>query len=116
MQSSDLSPLIRSPLLLHCLFLFAEKSGVCPVPATGFGVGLCHHFCFNDMDCPETEKCCHNGCGYECRAPYKEKPGRCPPINGPTTCDEACAQDWQCPGTQKCCKTCGHVKCNNTKF
>ncbi|XP_034393281.1 WAP four-disulfide core domain protein 2 isoform X2 [Cyclopterus lumpus] len=88
----------------------AQKSGVCPVPATGFGVGLCHHFCFNDMDCPETEKCCHNGCGYECRAPYKAKPGVCPSrLWGFGKCAEFCTNDTDCPKDEKCCHNgCGH--------
>ncbi len=31
---------------------------------------MCAEFCVNDSDCPNNEKCCSNGCGHECTAPY----------------------------------------------
>ncbi len=47
----------------------AEKPGVCPRKKPGFGV--CVESCLNDSDCPNEEKCCSNGCGHQCMAPYK---------------------------------------------
>uniref|UniRef100_A0A8C7LZE5 WAP four-disulfide core domain 2 n=1 Tax=Oncorhynchus mykiss TaxID=8022 RepID=A0A8C7LZE5_ONCMY len=44
------------------------KPGVCP--RRRWGSGMCAEFCSNDSDCPNDEKCCHNGCGHECIAPY----------------------------------------------
>uniref|UniRef100_A0A3Q3BNV3 WAP domain-containing protein n=1 Tax=Haplochromis burtoni TaxID=8153 RepID=A0A3Q3BNV3_HAPBU len=45
------------------------KPGVCP--HRHLGHGRCLESCFNDRDCPFFEKCCSNGCGHECMAPYK---------------------------------------------
>uniref|UniRef100_A0A8C7MJN5 WAP domain-containing protein n=1 Tax=Oncorhynchus kisutch TaxID=8019 RepID=A0A8C7MJN5_ONCKI len=42
--------------------------GVCPVRR--WGMGICAELCSNDSDCPNDEKCCHNGCGHNCIAPY----------------------------------------------
>ncbi|XP_073326364.1 WAP four-disulfide core domain protein 3 isoform X2 [Pagrus major] len=84
------------------------KPGVCP--RRRWGSGLCAEFCSNDSDCPNKEKCCHNGCGHECIAPYTVKPGRCALPQGTPMCAEYCYHDGQCPGEQKCCKTtCGHA-------
>uniref|UniRef100_A0A8L0DNN7 WAP domain-containing protein n=1 Tax=Oncorhynchus mykiss TaxID=8022 RepID=A0A8L0DNN7_ONCMY len=44
------------------------KPGVCP--RRPWGVGTCAELCSNDSDCPNDEKCCHNGCGHDCIAPY----------------------------------------------
>uniref|UniRef100_A0A4W5KYC3 WAP domain-containing protein n=1 Tax=Hucho hucho TaxID=62062 RepID=A0A4W5KYC3_9TELE len=44
------------------------KPGVCP--HRRWGVGTCAELCSNDSDCPNDEKCCHNGCGHDCIAPY----------------------------------------------
>uniref|UniRef100_A0A3P8TIK4 WAP four-disulfide core domain 2 n=1 Tax=Amphiprion percula TaxID=161767 RepID=A0A3P8TIK4_AMPPE len=44
------------------------KPGVCP--RRHWGVGVCAEFCSNDSDCPNDEKCCSNGCGHDCMAPY----------------------------------------------
>uniref|UniRef100_A0AAZ3QTT8 WAP domain-containing protein n=1 Tax=Oncorhynchus tshawytscha TaxID=74940 RepID=A0AAZ3QTT8_ONCTS len=44
------------------------KPGVCP--RRPWGVGTCAEFCSNDSDCPNDEKCCYNGCGHNCIAPY----------------------------------------------
>uniref|UniRef100_A0A4W5NUD6 WAP domain-containing protein n=1 Tax=Hucho hucho TaxID=62062 RepID=A0A4W5NUD6_9TELE len=41
-----------------------SKPGVCP--HRRWGVGTCAEFCSNDSDCPNDEKCCHNGCGHDC--------------------------------------------------
>lgn len=108
-------------------------------PRRHWGSGPCAEFCSNDSDCPSDEKCCHNGCGHECTAPYEGwiwstvgqtyyfgggcslnvvtffndfsvKLGRCPSPRGTPMCAEFCHHDGQCPGEQKCCKTsCGHA-------
>ncbi|XP_054624757.1 WAP four-disulfide core domain protein 3 isoform X2 [Dunckerocampus dactyliophorus] len=84
------------------------KPGVCP--RRNWGSGLCAEFCSDDSDCPNKDKCCHNGCGHECIAPYKVKPGRCALPQGTPMCAEYCYHDGQCPGEQKCCRTtCGHA-------
>ncbi|XP_035501781.1 WAP four-disulfide core domain protein 3 [Scophthalmus maximus] len=84
------------------------KSGVCP--RRRWGSGLCAEFCFKDSDCPNDEKCCHNGCGHECIAPYTVKPGRCALPQATPMCAEYCYHDGQCPGEEKCCRTtCGHA-------
>lgn len=46
----------------------SAKPGVCP--RRKWGAGMCAEFCSNDSDCPNAEKCCHNGCGHQCIAPY----------------------------------------------
>jgi len=41
------------------------KAGVCPtIP----GYGSCAFSCIKDSDCPDSDKCCFNGCGYSCAA------------------------------------------------
>uniref|UniRef100_A0A671LFL0 WAP four-disulfide core domain 2 n=1 Tax=Sinocyclocheilus anshuiensis TaxID=1608454 RepID=A0A671LFL0_9TELE len=81
---------------LSCICITA-KPGVCP--RRKFGAGMCAEFCVNDSDCPNNEKCCSNGCGHECMAPYTVKPGRCALPKGtpmckccPTTCGHACSE------------------------
>uniref|UniRef100_A0A4W5NR72 WAP domain-containing protein n=1 Tax=Hucho hucho TaxID=62062 RepID=A0A4W5NR72_9TELE len=84
------------------------KPGMCP--RRRWGSGMCAEFCSNDSDCPNDEKCCHNGCGHECIAPYTVKPGRCALPKGTPMCAEYCYHDGQCPEEQKCCRTtCGHA-------
>nr|ACM08205.1 Antileukoproteinase precursor [Salmo salar] len=84
------------------------KPGVCP--RRRWGSGMCAEFCSNDSNCPNDEKCCHNGCGHECIAPYTVKPGRCALPKGTPMCAEYCYHDGQCPEEQKCCRTtCGHA-------
>ncbi|KAI3357306.1 hypothetical protein L3Q82_015763 [Scortum barcoo] len=86
----------------------SAKPGVCP--RRRWGSGMCAEYCSNDSDCPNNEKCCHNGCGHECIAPYTVKRGRCALPQGTPMCAEYCYHDGQCPGEQKCCKTtCGHA-------
>ncbi len=58
---SDLASLSRV-----CL---TEKPGVCP--SEPLGIGLCVEMCSLDSNCPNDEKCCSNGCGHQCMAPYK---------------------------------------------
>uniref|UniRef100_A0AAZ3SRU5 WAP domain-containing protein n=1 Tax=Oncorhynchus tshawytscha TaxID=74940 RepID=A0AAZ3SRU5_ONCTS len=84
------------------------KPGVCP--RRPWGVGTCAEFCFNDSDCPNDEKCCYNGCGHNCIAPYTAKPGVCPRRRwGEGTCVEFCSNDSDCPNDEKCCHNgCGH--------
>ncbi|KAF4097430.1 hypothetical protein G5714_021438 [Onychostoma macrolepis] len=50
-----------------------EKPGLCP--SENHGAGLCVEECFYDTDCLNDQKCCSNGCGHQCMAPYAEKPG-----------------------------------------
>ncbi|KAK6307975.1 hypothetical protein J4Q44_G00212460, partial [Coregonus suidteri] len=83
------------------------KPGVCP--RTRWGIGLCVNICSTDSDCPNDEKCCHNGC--DCIAPYTAKPGVCPRRHsGRGICIELCSNDSDCPNDEKCCfNGCGHV-------
>uniref|UniRef100_A0A8C7M6I9 WAP domain-containing protein n=1 Tax=Oncorhynchus mykiss TaxID=8022 RepID=A0A8C7M6I9_ONCMY len=74
------------------------KPGVCP--RRRWGVGMCAELCSNDSDCPNNEKCCHNGCGHDL------KPGRCVLPNGTYMCAEYCYKDGQCPGEQMCFRIC----------
>lgn len=115
----------------------SAKPGVCP--RRRWSSGLCAELCSDDSDCPSEEKCCHNGCGHQCTAPYtgsmcgkipqwgslgvityvwtpffffgaSVKRGRCGLPQGTPMCAEYCYHDGQCPGEQKCCKTtCGHA-------
>ncbi|XP_031650800.1 WAP four-disulfide core domain protein 18-like [Oncorhynchus kisutch] len=80
------------------------KPGVCPVRR--WGMGICAELCSNDSDCPNDEKCCHNGCGHNCIAPYTVKPGRCVLPNGTYMCAEYCYKDGQCPEEQMCFRIC----------
>uniref|UniRef100_A0A4W5KJX6 WAP domain-containing protein n=1 Tax=Hucho hucho TaxID=62062 RepID=A0A4W5KJX6_9TELE len=61
-----------SKTLLNLTFAESTKPfnspGVCPRGRRG--VGTCAEICSNDSDCPNDEKCCHNGCGHDCIAPY----------------------------------------------
>ncbi|KAM9430440.1 uncharacterized protein ACWYII_018204 [Salvelinus alpinus] len=84
------------------------KPGVCP--RRRWGSGICAEICSNDSDCPNDEKCCHNGCGHDCIAPYTAKPGVCPRRRwGVGTCAELCSNDSDCPNDDKCCHNgCGH--------
>uniref|UniRef100_A0A673JCJ1 WAP four-disulfide core domain 2 n=1 Tax=Sinocyclocheilus rhinocerous TaxID=307959 RepID=A0A673JCJ1_9TELE len=86
---------------LSCICITA-KPGVCP--RRKFGAGMCAEFCVNDSDCPNNEKCCSNGCGHECMAPYTAKPGVCPRRKfGAGMCAEFCVNDSDCPNNEKCC-------------
>lgn len=56
-------------LFVYTDFSFLSvKPGVCPRRRLGYG--RCAEFCSKDSDCPDKEKCCSNGCGHECMAPY----------------------------------------------
>uniref|UniRef100_A0A671SFZ2 WAP domain-containing protein n=1 Tax=Sinocyclocheilus anshuiensis TaxID=1608454 RepID=A0A671SFZ2_9TELE len=46
----------------------SAKPGECP-PEKPVG-GSCARSCTGDSDCPDNEKCCSNGCGHRCTAPY----------------------------------------------
>uniref|UniRef100_A0A671QN71 WAP domain-containing protein n=1 Tax=Sinocyclocheilus anshuiensis TaxID=1608454 RepID=A0A671QN71_9TELE len=70
--------------------------GECPPQSSG--IKSCTTSCNSDSNCPNNEKCCSNGCGRYCTAPYKG------------VFESSCFHDGQCPATQKCCPTtCGHV-------
>ncbi|XP_077081813.1 antileukoproteinase-like isoform X2 [Siphateles boraxobius] len=64
---------------------------------------------------PEDKKCCSNGCGPQCTAPYtvEPKPGVCPnktlEVGMVGACVESCSHDSDCPNDEKCCSNgCGH--------
>ncbi|KTG05688.1 hypothetical protein cypCar_00020666, partial [Cyprinus carpio] len=81
--------------------------GECPPQTSG---SSCTVSCNSDSNCPNNEKCCSNGCGRYCTAPFTVKPGQCPKPKRVPECAESCFHDGQCPATQKCCPTtCGHV-------
>ncbi|XP_050961044.1 WAP four-disulfide core domain protein 3 isoform X2 [Labeo rohita] len=87
-----------------------EKPGACPtINFEKAKLGVCAEMCSHDGDCPNDRKCCSNGCGHQCMAPYKEKPGVCPRrVIGVRLCEELCAHDTDCPDDEKCCSTkCG---------
>ncbi|XP_002733677.1 uncharacterized protein LOC100375812 [Saccoglossus kowalevskii] len=44
------------------------KSGICPIPPTS-GLGTCWEQCQDDYGCKGNQKCCFNGCSYECATP-----------------------------------------------
>ncbi|XDV36735.1 hypothetical protein PO909_006464 [Leuciscus waleckii] len=74
-----------------------EKPGQCP--STNSGGGNCVELCSYDSDCPKHEKCCSNGCGHQCMAPFTVKPVAEPAK--PALCAENCQKthpDGQCPG------------------
>ncbi len=59
---------------MRCLFevchvFIAEKPGVCP--SENLRIGVCAELCSHDGDCLNDQKCCSNGCGHQCVAPYK---------------------------------------------
>uniref|UniRef100_A0A671NVJ1 WAP four-disulfide core domain 2 n=1 Tax=Sinocyclocheilus anshuiensis TaxID=1608454 RepID=A0A671NVJ1_9TELE len=78
------------------------KPGECPPQSSG---RLCTRSCRSDSNCPNNKKCCSNGCGRYCNAPYPVKPGQCPDPKNIPLCAESCFHDGQCPATQKCCPT-----------
>uniref|UniRef100_A0A8C2KAH8 WAP domain-containing protein n=1 Tax=Cyprinus carpio TaxID=7962 RepID=A0A8C2KAH8_CYPCA len=83
------------------------KPGECPPQSSG--MKSCTTSCKSDSNCPNNEKCCSNGCGHYCTAPYTVKLGQCPKPKI-QACAESCFHDGQCPATQKCCPTtCGHI-------
>uniref|UniRef100_A0A8C1PCI1 WAP domain-containing protein n=1 Tax=Cyprinus carpio TaxID=7962 RepID=A0A8C1PCI1_CYPCA len=67
------------------------------------------------FNCPNNQKCCSNGCGHQCMAPYKAKPGVCPRNNVKKmvlgVCAEMCSHDSDCPNEQKCCSNGGGHQC-----
>ncbi len=95
---------------------------ICPL-LPEFATGPCADFCGFDYDCKEGEKCCSNGCGYECM-PYIEvlepepvgpvipKLGECPIVepSGFGICVQECDGDNGCSGLKKCCSNgCGNT-------
>uniref|UniRef100_A0A673J4X5 WAP four-disulfide core domain 2 n=1 Tax=Sinocyclocheilus rhinocerous TaxID=307959 RepID=A0A673J4X5_9TELE len=91
---------------LSCICITA-KPGVCP--RRKFGAGMCAEFCVNDSDCPNNEKCCSNGCGHECMAPYTVV-GHCPAKLTVVPSSRGCVSDKDCSGGHKCCVfDCGAV-------
>uniref|UniRef100_A0A3Q2TEF4 WAP four-disulfide core domain 2 n=1 Tax=Fundulus heteroclitus TaxID=8078 RepID=A0A3Q2TEF4_FUNHE len=79
-------------------------------------LGPCVELCSSDSDCSVGEKCCSNGCGYECMSTTPLKPGICGHKVFTPWCYSFCNHDGDCPGEKKCCPTkCGHV-CKNPIF
>uniref|UniRef100_A0A673LGB5 WAP domain-containing protein n=1 Tax=Sinocyclocheilus rhinocerous TaxID=307959 RepID=A0A673LGB5_9TELE len=52
---------------LSCVCITA-KPGKCPPRSSGNR--SCTSSCKSDSNCPNNEKCCSNGCGRYCTAPY----------------------------------------------
>uniref|UniRef100_A0A671LCX1 WAP domain-containing protein n=1 Tax=Sinocyclocheilus anshuiensis TaxID=1608454 RepID=A0A671LCX1_9TELE len=65
------------------LILGLSKPKVCPRNNLEVAVlGVCVESCSHDSDCPNDEKCCHNGCGHQfCHVCITAKPGVCPSEN-----------------------------------
>ena len=98
-------------------------------PATG--ESYFYQTCSNDADCvdDQLEKCCFDGCGYECVKPVflkeedlenvveisgggevmkpAEKSGVCPPPGIANAVVTLCRNDADCYGAYKCCNTMG---------
>uniref|UniRef100_A0A673GY65 WAP four-disulfide core domain 2 n=1 Tax=Sinocyclocheilus rhinocerous TaxID=307959 RepID=A0A673GY65_9TELE len=110
-----------------CVILFCEwkcsafSDGVCITakpgrcPPQSSGRRLCTSSCKSDSNCPNNEKCCSNGCGRYCTAPYTVKPGQCPKLKNIPLCAESCFHDGQCPTTQKCCPTTSGRACSEPR-
>ncbi len=63
------SSAVRFNWNLSYFFFIVEKPGVCP--SKTLIIGVCAEMCSHDSDCPNDEKCCSNGCGRQCTAPYR---------------------------------------------
>ncbi|XP_050407424.1 mucin-5AC [Patella vulgata] len=101
-----------------------QKPGHCSLSRTGKWSPRCMDTCFNDADCPYSQKCCHNGCARSCQLPHMslspdipaKKAGRCPSLvindGGNIECKgRRCSLDRHCPGKTKCCASliCGRT-------
>lgn len=49
-------------MFLNCYLFLVIKEGECLMKF----YGVCYEVCNMDMDCFGVNKCCYNGCGYEC--------------------------------------------------
>uniref|UniRef100_A0A3Q4GCF9 WAP domain-containing protein n=1 Tax=Neolamprologus brichardi TaxID=32507 RepID=A0A3Q4GCF9_NEOBR len=91
--------------VFHAHALRSMKPGACPhrLPAA---LGPCVESCSTDnSNCTDKKKCCSNGCGHECMAPYIVKPGVCLHM-----CAKYYCHDGQGPGHQKGCDhTCSEL-------
>ncbi|XP_033634885.1 uncharacterized protein LOC117296122 isoform X1 [Asterias rubens] len=119
-----------NPIIVDPVPVLPGPLHVCPL-LPEFTAGPCADFCSFDYDCKEEEKCCSNGCGYQCM-PYTEieiiepervgpivpEPvvpylGECPfvePSSGFGICVEECNNDDGCSGGKICCSNgCGHT-------
>uniref|UniRef100_A0A8C1YDH4 WAP domain-containing protein n=1 Tax=Cyprinus carpio TaxID=7962 RepID=A0A8C1YDH4_CYPCA len=52
-----------------CHVCITAKPGECPPQTSG---SSCTVSCNSDSNCPNNEKCCSNGCGRYCTAPFTE--------------------------------------------
>uniref|UniRef100_A0A8C1K292 WAP domain-containing protein n=1 Tax=Cyprinus carpio TaxID=7962 RepID=A0A8C1K292_CYPCA len=55
--------------VLLCHVSLTAKPGKCPPRSSGTR-SCTSSPCKNDSNCPNNEKCCSNGCGLYCTAPY----------------------------------------------
>ncbi len=66
-MNGDVNGDVQHSVMLSCVCITA-KPGECP-PQTS-GRKSCTSSCKSDSDCTKNEKCCSNGCGSYCTAPY----------------------------------------------
>ncbi|XP_062417643.1 whey acidic protein-like [Pungitius pungitius] len=93
---------------MHHGIAFTAEADAKPGVCSHIQIEPCGEFCSTDWNCPDDMKCCSNGCGHVCTAPYKAKPGRCP-YGQFGTCRGICYTDSDCPDDEKCCPNeCGH--------
>ena len=96
-------------MLSYFLTIFSEKPGRCPWRRSIVRLCLLRaDTCENDQECPDDNKCCHDGCSRSCAQPVSEdKPGQCPKVDKENHfCDkkgDMCDKDADCPGSRKCC-------------
>lgn len=72
------------------------RPGNCPKPTPD---GVCEEECTSDLACPENQKCCFNGCGFNCmRIMLSIQEPQCPEqCEG--QCEDECQTDYDCdPG------------------
>uniref|UniRef100_A0A8C5FZT3 WAP domain-containing protein n=1 Tax=Gouania willdenowi TaxID=441366 RepID=A0A8C5FZT3_GOUWI len=62
---TNLCPIISKTItsLRLCIEKWKNYPGVCRLSGN---TGICIHECANDHDCPDSQKCCSNGCGQQC--------------------------------------------------
>ncbi|KTG44367.1 hypothetical protein cypCar_00047258, partial [Cyprinus carpio] len=90
---------------LLCHVSLTAKPGKCPPRSSGTR-SCTSSPCKNDSNCPNNEKCCSNGCGLYCTAPYTVKPGQCRQPKATFHCRaESVPDDGQCPATKNMLST-----------
>uniref|UniRef100_A0A8C1PCI9 WAP domain-containing protein n=1 Tax=Cyprinus carpio TaxID=7962 RepID=A0A8C1PCI9_CYPCA len=81
----------------HVIYI-SEKPGVCPGNNHNTS-GVCVGMCFHDGECLNDEKCCSNGCGYQCMPPYKGGEESARDLRTPATTSADCP-DHELPNRQ----------------